>query len=121
MAKATLESVCYQTRDLLEAMKKDWPEARSTTLRVDGGMTASDYTMQALADFTAAPVDRPRNLESTALGAAYLAGLHCGLLPEPTKFAKRWKREKTFRPRLKLALREAKYQGWLDCIRKLQA
>jgi glycerol kinase len=121
LAKATLESVCYQTRDLLDAMKKDWPEARSTILRVDGGMTASDYTMQALADITAAPVDRPKNLESTALGAAYLAGLHCGLLPEPEKFAKRWKREKTFKPKMKSELREAKYQGWLDCVRKLQA
>jgi glycerol kinase len=121
LAKATLESVCFQSRDLLEAMKKDWPEARSTILRVDGGMTASDYTMQALADITAAPVDRPRNLESTALGAAYLAGLHCGLLPEPEAFAKQWKRQKTFKPKMKSEVREAKYQAWLDCIRKLQA
>ena len=121
LAKATLESVCYQTRDLLEAMKKDWPEARSTILRVDGGMTASDYTMQALADITGAPVDRPKNLESTALGAAYLAGLHVGLHPEPEKFAKQWKRQKTFKPKLKTSSREAKYKGWLDCVRKLQA
>jgi glycerol kinase len=121
LAKATLESVCFQTRDLLEAMKKDWPEARSTILRVDGGMTTSDYTMQALADITGAPVDRPKNMESTALGAAYLAGLHVGLLPEPEKFAEQWKREKTFKPKLKVELREAKYKGWLDCVRKLQA
>lgn len=121
LAKATLESVCYQTRDLLEAMKKDWPEARSTILRVDGGMTASDYTMQALADITGAAVDRPQNLESTALGAAYLAGLHVGLHPEPEKFAKQWKRQKTFKPKLKTSSREAKYKGWLDCVCKLQA
>lgn len=121
LAKATLEAVCYQTRDLLEAMKRDWPAAQKTILRVDGGMTASDYTMQALADITAAPVDRPLNLETTALGAAYLAGLYCGLLPEPEKFAAQWKRQKTFKPKMKPELREAKYQGWLDCVRKLQA
>jgi glycerol kinase len=121
LAKATLEAVCYQTRDLLEAMTRDWPTDRKTILRVDGGMTASDYTMQALADITAAPVDRPRNLETTALGAAYLAGLHCGLLPEPEKFARQWKRQKTFKPKMRPELREAKYQGWLDCLRKLQA
>lgn len=121
LAKATLDAVCYQTRDLLEAMKKDWPEARKTILRVDGGMAASDYTMQALADMTAAPVDRPRNLETTALGAAYLAGLQVGVLPEPQKFARQWQRQKTFKPKMKPELREAKYQGWLDCVRKLQA
>jgi glycerol kinase len=121
LAKAALEAVCYQTRDLLEAMKKDWPQAGQTILRVDGGMTASDYTMQALADITSAPVDRPKNLETTALGAAYLAGLHVGLLPAPEKFSKQWKRQKTFKPKMKAELREAKYQGWLDCVRKLQA
>ncbi len=121
LAKAALDAVCYQTRDLLEAMKKDWPGARKTILRVDGGMSASDYTMQTLADITAAPVDRPRNLETTALGAAYLAGLHVGLLPEPDKFARQWQRQKTFKPKMKPELREARYQGWLDCVRKLQA
>ena len=121
LAKATLDAVCYQTRDLLEAMKKDWPGAGKTILRVDGGMTASDYTMQALADITAAPVDRPRILETTALGAAYLAGLYVGLLPEPQKFARQWQRQKTFKPKMKPELREAKYRGWLDCVRKLQA
>ena len=121
LAKATLDAVCYQTRDLLEAMKKDWPGAGKTILRVDGGMTASDYTLQALADITAAPVDRPRNLETTALGAAYLAGLYVGLLPEPQKFARQWQRQKTFKPKMKPELREAKYRGWLNCVRKLQA
>ncbi len=121
LARAALEAVCYQTRDLLEAMKKDWPQAQKTILRVDGGMTASDYTMQALADITNAPVDRPQNLETTALGAAYLAGLRAGLLPPPVSFARQWKRQKTFKPKLKAELREAKYLGWLDCVRKLQA
>ena len=121
LAKAALEAVCYQTRDLLEAMKKDWPHARKTILRVDGGMTASDFTMQALADITNAPVDRPRHLETTGLGAAYLAGLQAGLLPPPKEFSKHWKRQTTFKPKLPAGLREAKYQGWLDCVRKLQA
>ncbi len=85
IARAALESVCYQTRDLLEAMRGDWPEGKGarTVLRVDGGMVASDWTMQFLADILDAPVDRPKVLETTALGAAYLAGLAAGLYPSP--------------------------------------
>ena len=82
LAQAALEAVCYQTRDLLEAMQKDWGSAGKTILRVDGGMTASDWTMQRLADILDAPVDRPQVLETTALGAAYLAGLQAGLAAE---------------------------------------
>jgi glycerol kinase len=82
LAQAALEAVCYQTHDLLEAMQKDWGSAGRTILRVDGGMTASDWTMQRLADILDAPVDRPKALETTAVGAAYLAGLQAGLLPE---------------------------------------
>ena len=121
LARAALEAVAYQTHDLLEAMKKDWPASQQTVLRVDGGMTASDYTMQALADILAAPVDRPMVLETTALGAAYLAGLHIGLLPEPAVFAKRWRRQKQFTPKMKQAVREAKIKGWQEAIRKLLA
>jgi glycerol kinase len=119
LARAALESVCYQTRDLLEAMKKDWGTTGQTVLRVDGGMTASDWTMQNLADILDAPVDRPKILETTALGAAYLAGLQAGLLPPPEKFAKSWKRDKRFMPKMKAALREEKYAGWKDSVRKL--
>ncbi len=119
LAKAALEAVCYQTRDLLEAMKKDWGSAGTTVLRVDGGMSASDYTMQFLADILDAPVDRPKILETTALGAAYLAGLQAGLLPSPEKFAKQWKREKQFKPNMKPTLRDQKYAGWQDAVRKL--
>ena len=76
LAHAALESVCYQTFDLREAMRADWPgEKAANVLRVDGGMTASDWTMQRLADLLDAPVDRPMIQETTALGAAYLAGL----------------------------------------------
>ena len=121
LARAALESVCYQTRDLLEAMKKDWGQAGQTVLRVDGGMTASDWTMQNLADVLDAPVDRPKVLETTALGAAYLAGLQAGLLPPPKQFAKTWKRDKRFAPKMKAATRDAKYAGWKDAVRKLLA
>jgi glycerol kinase len=121
LARAALESVCYQTRDLLEAMNKDWGSRGKTVLRVDGGMTASDWTMQCLADILNAPVDRPKVLETTALGAAYLAGLQAGLLPPPEQFAKSWKRDKRFSPKMKPAVREAKYAGWQDAVRKLLA
>jgi glycerol kinase len=121
IAKAALESVCYQTRDLLEAMQKDWGSAGETVLRVDGGMTASDWTMQCLADILNAPVDRPKVLETTAVGAAYLAGLQAGLLPPPEKFSKTWARDKRFQPKMKAELREAKYKGWQDAVRKLLA
>ncbi len=82
IARAALEAVGYQTRDLVEAMRADWPDAADTVLRVDGGMTASDIAMQFLADILDAPVDRPKVMETTALGAAYLAGLAAGLYPD---------------------------------------
>ena len=89
-ACAALESVAYQTRDLLEAMKQDWETSSSTVLRVDGGMVASEWTMQRLADILDAPVDRPTNLETTAQGAAYLAGRHVGVYPDLTEFSSQW-------------------------------
>jgi glycerol kinase len=119
LAQAALEAVCYQTRDLLEAMQKDMGAAGATILRVDGGMTASDWTMQRLADILDAPVDRPPILETTALGAAYLAGFKAGLLPEPGQFAKSWKRQTRFAPKMKAEEREAKYKGWTEAVRRL--
>jgi len=121
IAKAALEAVCYQSRDLLEAMRKDIGHAAQTILRVDGGMTASEWTMQCLADTLAAPVDRPPILETTAVGAAYLAGLHIGMLPKPAAFAKSWKKDKRFTPRMNPEEREAKYAGWKEAVRKLLA
>ena len=121
LARAALESVCYQTRDLLEAMRGDWGGAAETVLRVDGGMVASDWTMQRLADLLAAPVDRPVVLETTALGAAYLAGYASGLCPAPSEFAKSWKLERRFTPRMDAGAREAKYRGWQEAVRKLLA
>ncbi len=79
-------------------MHRDWAAgANAPVVRVDGGMVASDWTMQFLADILDAPVDRPAVLETTALGAAYLAGLHIGLCPEPAAMMKSWKREHRFK------------------------
>jgi glycerol kinase len=118
IVKAALESVCYQSRDLVEAMRADMGTARETVLRVDGGMVASDWTMQRLADTIGAPVDRPKVLETTALGAAYLAGLHAGFYPEPQEFAKRWSLERRFLPSMSETERERKYAGWQDAVRR---
>ena len=120
IARAALEAVGYQTRDLLEAMRADWPAAASaaTVLRVDGGMTASDFTMQFLADMLAAPVDRPVVMETTALGAAYLAGRAAGLCPDLDGFAAQWRLDRRFKPRMDAATRERKYAGWQDAVRR---
>jgi glycerol kinase len=118
IAKAALESVCYQTLDLLEAMRADWPGAADarTVLRVDGGMTASDWAMQRLADILGSPVDRPVVKETTALGAAYLAGLTAGVFPEPDRFADLWRLENRFLPALDEAARRTKVAGWRDAV-----
>ena len=119
IARAVLESVGYQTRDLLEAMHRDWPRgAADTVLRVDGGMVASDWMLQFLTDILGAPVDRPKVRETTALGAAYLAGLAAGLCPPPDEFAKSWQRDRRFAPTLDIAARETKYAGWRDAIKR---
>lgn len=121
LARAALEAVCYQTNDLLEAMRKDWGSRGETILRVDGGMTASDWTMQFLADILDAPVDRPAVLETTAVGAAYLAGLQVGLLPRPDVFAKTWIREKRFMPKMDAQTRAEKLAGWKAAVGKTLA
>ncbi len=122
-AHAALESVCYQTCDLWEAMRADWPEAKAANivLRVDGGMTASDWTMQRLADLLDAPVDRPVVQETTALGAAYLAGLSAGVYPEPEKFADNWRLERRFKPNMSAATRERKLKGWARAVKGVLA
>lgn len=123
LAHAALESVCYQTFDLWAAMRADWPDASaaSTVLRVDGGMTASDWTMQRLADLLDAPVDRPMIQETTALGAAYLAGLSAGIYPEPAKFADNWRLEHRFKPNMSAATRARKLKGWANAVKGLLA
>ena len=118
LALAVLESVAYQTADLMQAMQADWPQAASTQtiLRVDGGMTASDFTMQRLADLLDAPVDRPRLQETTALGAAYLAGYTAGLLPKPADFAKTWQSDRRFTPAMDSAIRQRKLKQWHKAV-----
>lgn len=119
-ARAALESVAYQTRDLLDAMKKDWRAGRAsqTVLRVDGGMVASDWTMQRLADILDAPVDRPTVLETTALGAAWLAGSKAGVWPKAKDFAKKWALDQRFKPTMGEKERRAKIKGWQDAVRR---
>jgi glycerol kinase len=114
IARATLESVGYQTRDLLDAMRADSPSAFAApaVLRVDGGMTASEMTMQFLADILGVPVDRPKVMETTALGAAYLAGLTAGLCPGLDDFATQWQLDRRFTPAMDEATRARKYAGW---------
>ena len=117
-ARAALESVAYQTRDLIEAMHRDWSGGAETVLRVDGGMVASDWSMQFLADMLDAPVDRPVVLETTALGAAYLAGLAADVCPEPEAFARGWALQRRFEPRMLAPQRTQKYAGWSDAVRR---
>jgi glycerol kinase len=104
-------------------MRADWPDAKTanTVLRVDGGMTASDWTMQRLADLLDAPVDRPVIAETTALGAAYLAGLSAGVYPEPAKFADNWRLERRFKPAMSAPTRERKLAGWRRAVKGLLA
>ena len=117
-ALAALESVAFQTADLMQAMRADWPDAgdTQTILRVDGGMTASDFTMQRLADVLAAPVDRPVIRETTALGAAYLAGFAAGLLPEPAQFARQWQCERRFEAGMDEMVRQKRLRGWRKAV-----
>ena len=121
LARAALESVCFQTADLLTAMRADWPEAKDAlkSLRVDGGMANSDWTMQRLADLTGCLVDRPHIRETTALGAAYLAGLQAGFFPEPDRFSAQWQAERRFTPQMDAAARERKLAAWASAVRRL--
>ncbi|RWN03482.1 MAG: glycerol kinase [Mesorhizobium sp.] len=118
-ARAALESVAFQTRDLLDAMRRDWKSTSAkTVLRVDGGMVASDWTMQRLADILDAPVDRPTILETTALGAAWLAGSKAGVWPKTREFARSWALERRFRPDMDASVRSAKLAGWRHAVRR---
>jgi glycerol kinase len=116
LAQAALESVCFQTADLLHAMHRDWAASGNTVLRVDGGMVASDWTMQRLADILNAPVDRPVLLETTALGAAWLAGRQAGVWPDEQGFAKSWRLDRRFTPQLDGKERERRLAGWRDAV-----
>ena len=116
LARATLESVGYQTRDLIDAAAGDGVEA--TVLRVDGAMAASDWTMQFVADVLDLPVDRPKDLETTARGAAWLAGYHAGFYPGPEEWVARWERDRRFTPAMAAEVRQRKLGGWHDAVRR---
>jgi glycerol kinase len=122
IARAALDAVCYQTRDLLEAMAADIKRAglkRLTRLKVDGGMVTDDWFCQRLADLTGLAVERPKVTETTALGAAYLAGLGAGLFKNTQDIAAHWALDRRFRPTLKKAERDRLYQGWRQAIARV--
>jgi len=116
IVRAGLEAVAFQTRDLLDAMHGDWQTEADTVLRVDGGMVANDWLLQALADVLDAPVDRPEMGETTALGAAYLAGLAAGVCPEPETFAKTWRLDRQFTPGAGQETMATRFTGWHEAV-----
>jgi glycerol kinase len=118
LARAALDSVCLQTADLVEAMQSDWSGSGEMVLRVDGGMVTSDWTMQRLADVLAAPVDRPVVLETTALGAAWLAGQKAGVWPDQEGFANQWRLDRRFQPGMTEEERRSLLAGWRDAVRR---
>lgn len=118
LAKAALESVGYQARDLLDAMRADMDgTADQAILRVDGGMSASNWAMQFLSDIIGSPVDRPKILETTALGVAWLAGMKVGAMPGQDEFASAWALDQEFKPKMTYELREKKYADWQRAVR----
>jgi len=119
IAAATLDSVCYQTRDLVEAMRSDGAEIDE--LRVDGGMVVNDPLMQRLADTVGVAVERPKVIETTAMGAAFLAGLQAGLWPSLEALSGAWALERAFKPAENAASRNRRYAGWQDAVRRVRS
>jgi glycerol kinase len=117
IVRATLESIAYQTRDLVEAMERDSGE-RLSELRVDGGATCNDFLMQFQADILGRPIVRPADIETTALGAAYLAGLAVGFFRNAGELESFWQKERVFEPDMPEAKREELFAGWREALRK---
>jgi glycerol kinase len=117
LARAALESVCYQTRDLIAAMGEDG--ARPTSLRVDGGMVPNDWLMQFLADIVELQVERPEIIETTALGAAYLAGIQSGVFDSFDDITARWRRNAEFSPRMSPKERDTLLTGWQRAVTRV--
>ena len=116
--------MAFQTRDLTLAMQRDWPSLGESVLRVDGGMTASDPAMQALADILGAPVDRPVDPESTVRGAAWLAARKAGLCAGPDVgdgADTGWQRDARFEPQMDRATRDARHARWTRAVRAVIA
>jgi glycerol kinase len=120
IVRSALEAVCYQTRDLMTAMAADGGTALKS-LRVDGGMVRNDWVMQFLADILDLPVERPVVTETTALGAAYLAGLQAGLFSSAEDIGRRWQRDRLFRPQMSADQREALYAGWQAAVARVRS
>ena len=120
IARAALEAVCYQTRDLIGAMAADGV-GRPKALRVDGGLTVNDWVLQFLADILELPVERPRVTETTALGAAYLAGLATGFYGSLDTIAGQWQRDKLFQPAMPAERRAALYDGWQKAVARVRS
>ncbi|MSO77860.1 MAG: glycerol kinase [Alphaproteobacteria bacterium] len=120
IARAGLEAVCYQTHDLVEAMALDGVP-RPAVLRVDGGMAANDWLMQFLADILGVAVERPRHIETTAAGAAFLAGLGAGLYGSLADIAATWTLERRFEPNLDAGERAGRIAGWQDAISRVRS
>ena len=116
---ATLQSVCFQTRDLLSAMQHDG--AVPTLLRVDGGMVKNNWVTQHLADILQLPVDRPAVIETTALGVAYLAGLQAGLFSNTGELAAQWRLERRFEPQMPPETAHQLYSGWQDAVQRVRS
>jgi len=117
IARAAVESVCYQTQDLFAAMAEDG--VRPTSLRVDGGMVHNNWMVKFLADILDIPVERPKVLETTALGAAYLAGLQAGIYNSLEDVAQNWQLERGFKPEIDKGAREHLMSGWKDAVKRV--
>ncbi len=120
LTRATLEAVCYQTRDLLEAMTADGAKA-PVALRVDGGMVANDWLLQFLADILGVQIERPAVTETTALGAACLAGITAGVYGGADGIAAMWQSAGQFEPQMDPADRDALYTGWKDAVARVRS
>ena len=121
VVRATLESVAYQTKDLMTAMDSDIRgDGKPTAVRVDGGMVANDWVCQFLADMLDLPVERPEMTETTALGAAYLAGLETGLYSSTDAIGEAWQRNRRFEPAMSEDERSRLYTGWQDAVRRVR-
>lgn len=118
IARATLESIGYQTYDLMQAMRRD-SDGLLKTLRVDGGMTANNWFLQFLADLLGVAVERPRVTETTALGAAYLAGLQQGFYPSLEDIGQHWQSDRIYHPQISEDLRSELLSGWRKAVTRV--
>ena len=115
LIRATLESIAYQTRDVIEAVRAD-RAAELAVVRVDGGASGNNFLMQFQADMLGMPVERPQNTETTALGAAYLAGLHVGYWADMSELASLWMLDRRFEPKMSKERRDHLYAGWKKAV-----